>query len=548
MDHKHYFNYSPKKKLTPEMISEQRILTLRKTAIKNNVILSKIKEIEEYNNHNEKSYEIKVSELSLNDEYSNGLISKFYEEDSQDKQIQMALSMINPQITKSEIKQFGIKQIRNWIQTLLCKGNQSLNITESLITKDILDSIVLIIYQNPQHVRILYETTYILIYLTHLPKYSLLLVNHIKSLYQFLIVQKDQIVIKQVLWIFHHMMLEGETMKDTICSQCDIINYICNVIETHDSNVISLNAMCFWIFGKLLKTRECIYLIKEKCIKIIPIIARYIRTQLDKNVFTESLMALKRFLGLFEETIHNTALLNMIKTLELPRYLAPFLSLKDASSNNKNAIMSVFISLANLSKYFAEEIIDQEVICHLEDVIRTITLNEEIKKKLVNTNNKFLNKILKLIEIFSSEQMPNSIKKSLVRKTKICSELFVLKRLVQNSLYEKELMNIFNNFLNSESQMIITHMIVIGIPELLNDSLDLSSSTEILLLSMTGIETIIKYGIGIVKTHNFVLAFLELKDCGGKLEKLLSHSNEKVAAYANHLLKEYFNYNKVKNN
>lgn len=144
--------------------------------------------------------------------------------------------------------------------------------------------------------------------------------------------------------------------------------------------------------------------------------------------------------------------------------------------------------------------------------------------------------------------MPTSIKKTVVRKTKVCSELIELAHRMPNPEYELKLMTILNNFINSDSKMIITHMIVIGLHDLLNDSLEESSVPDILLLSMNGIEIMIKYGVDIVKNQNFILVYLELKNCGGKLEKLLSHSNEKVVANANYLLQEYFNSNKVNNN
>ena len=133
------------------------------------------------------------------------------------------------------LRKFGFRQIRNYASTLTKNDRTTLL---SIITKEIFQQILNFLTPD-QDKRIIYEISWICIYLTYLTnEYSITINQNAMQFYTLIKNQTDLIIKKQLLWIIGNVMSGGSyILKKTLEAHQYLPNYIYSMLE--DTNIMN---------------------------------------------------------------------------------------------------------------------------------------------------------------------------------------------------------------------------------------------------------------------------------------------------------------------
>ena len=204
MDPHSFDPFQQKYKYNTLQIREQKILSLRKEKLNNITMLSRINSFKQTQNStlvkSENEYQINIPDLHID---SNDTVKLFYSSNNV-TQINLAIKMLqSPDIS---LRKFGFRQIRNYASTLTKNDRTTLL---SIITKEIFQQILNFLTPD-QDKRIIYEISWICIYLTYLTnEYSITINQNAMQFYTLIKNQTDLIIKKQLLWIIGNVMSGG---------------------------------------------------------------------------------------------------------------------------------------------------------------------------------------------------------------------------------------------------------------------------------------------------------------------------------------------------
>ena len=204
MDPHSFAPFQQKYKYNTLQIREQKILSLRKEKLNNITMLSRINSFKQTQNStlvkSENEYQINIPDLHID---STDTVKLFYSSNNV-TQINLAIKMLqSPDIS---LRKFGFRQIRNYASTLTKNDRTTLL---SIITKEIFQQILNFLTPD-QDKRIIYEISWICIYLTYLTnEYSITINQNAMQFYTLIKNQTDLIIKKQLLWIIGNVMSGG---------------------------------------------------------------------------------------------------------------------------------------------------------------------------------------------------------------------------------------------------------------------------------------------------------------------------------------------------
>lgn len=533
-----------KSKYNTLQIREQKILSLRKEKLSNITMLSRINSFKQAQNStlvkSENEYQINIPDLHVD---NNDTVKLFYSSNNV-TQINLAIKMLqSPDIS---LQKFGLRQIRNYASTLTKSDRPSLLVT---ITQGIFQQILNLLFPN-QDKKIIYEISWIFIYLTYLTnEYSITINQNPKQFCNLICSQVDLIIKKQLLWIIGNVMSGGIYMlKKTLEAHQYLPKYIYSMIEDPNiMNNIHIYGTVIWLYGLFFDSENLQSdLINNKCFKHIPIINKFTKTKINMFLFQESIYAIKQFLVSLvnikdcckdkpDYEKYNT----LISSLSLYQLVN---GIYEKENNNKNYIsvktniLNIFVILSYIDDDYTLELIDNDILDKIELILGLFESN-----KLPGGD--FISYFLLFIYNMASSKSKEVLHQ--LRNSTICKRLVNL--LNNNILLEHKeiIINIFKELLESRSDRIKTELIVIGVPELCNDALDDiddMKKEDIVLMSLENLKILLEYGDEFIKEKNIIQELLEHKNCRGKLEKILlsKTKNKDICNIAESVLNKYF--------
>ena len=526
-----------KEKYNPLEVREEKILTLRKKKL-NRISFDRLKSYEQSNaSSNIKSYEINPTELNLT---NNEVIKMYYTKDKL-SQFQMSLQLLgnsDPFIVK-----FAIHGIKIFTDTLSQTEKDNI---QMYIPENIFKGLLQFLIPN-QDKQVLYEIAKILIVLTYTNNfYSTLIIQNAQNFYTFILSQKDPVLIKQLLWVLANVLGGSESLLNQAIKTYQFLpDYIYGIIEKEESiyHSIEIFTIVLWIYGRFYESPLLVNtLIESKCFVHLPIIAKFIRTQIYMTLFEEAVYAIHQFIKFLVEIkecrkdTENAEKYNaLIKSLHLSQ-LVSFLKEKE-SRRTKEYILKIFALLGYLEDSYLIELISNGLITQLENILIEIDAQSEVK-----IDNFWWNYLMLIYNMATSRK--SSVTYSISRNSSICQRLIKYTMTNKFSSCKEEVMNIFSGLLDNNFEKIKTELIVIYLPELCVmclDEIDNPKQGDTVLFTLNCIAKLLEHGAKMMKNRNIVRDLLLQKNCKEKLEKIMIKSkNQEVISESNFLLKTYF--------
>ena len=544
MDPHSFDPFQKKYKYNTLQIREQKILSLRKEKLNNITMLSRINSFKQTQNStlvkSENEYQINIPDLHID---SNDTVKLFYSSNNV-TQINLATKMLqSPDIS---LRKFGFRQIRNYASTLTKNDRTTLL---SIITKEIFQQILNFLTPD-QDKRIIYEISWICIYLTYLTnEYSITINQNAMQFYTLIRNQTDLIIKKQLLWIIGNVMSGGSyILKKTLEAHQYLPNYIYSMLEdTNIMNNIHIYGTIIWLYGLFFDSEELKSdLINIKCFIHIPIINKFTKTKINMYLFQESIYAIKQFLVTLvnvkdcckdrpDYEKYNT----LISNLSLYQLVNGIYEKENDNKDYidcKTNILNIFVILSYIDDDYTVQLIDNDILEQIELILDLFESNKLL-------GGEFISYFLLFIYNMASSKSKEVLHK--LRNSTICKRLINL--LNNNILLEHKevIISIFKELLESRSDRIKTELIVIGVPELCNnalDDIDDMKKEDIVLMSLENLKILLEYGDEFIKEKNIIQELLEHKNCRGKLEKILlsKTKNKNICNIAESVLNKYF--------
>lgn len=526
-----------KEKYNPLEVREEKILTLRKKKL-NRISFDRLKAYEQSNTISSiKSYEIEPSELNL----TNNEIIKLYYTKNKGEQFQLALQMLGN--NDLSIIKFGIHAIKVFTEKLSQAEKDNI---QMYIPENVFIGLLSFLVPN-QDKQILYEIAKILIVLTYTNNfYSNLIIQNASHLYTLILSEKDPVIIKQLLWILANVLGGSELLlNETIKTYPFLPDYIYEIIEKEESiyHSVEIFTIVLWIYGRLYESPLLVNsLLDIKCFVHLPIIAKFIRTQIHMTLFEEAVYAIHQFIKVLIETKEcrknkeNADKYNaLIKSLNLSQ-LVNFLKEKEFRGT-KAYILKIFALLGYLEDSYLIDLISNGLIDHLEDILIEIEDQNEIK-----IDNFWWNYLMLLYNMATSKK--SSVTYSISRNSSICQRLIQYTMNNKMTSCKEEIMNIFNGLLDNNYEKIKTELIIIYLPELCVqclDDIDNPKQGDTIVYTLNCISKLLEHGAKLMKNKNIVRDLLYQKNCKAKLENIMIKSkNQEIISECNLLLKTYF--------
>lgn len=537
-------NKNKKKEITSLAAREEKKLSLRKEHISNAIMSSRIKE--SLSIPIKEDYMIQIDDLHVE---NNDSVKLFMSVDN-DMKIKLALEMLNsPDIS---LYKFGIKQILNFL-SVLDKSHSSK--TRELFTDKVLETLMENMFKPGQEKKIIYETCCVFIYLTYfLPDYSVFLVQYLDRLFtSFLVNQNDNFIKSQVLWVFIHVLLEKkEEVKSKMQNYNALINLVFSTIDqcrTNSFELLNYLGKIFWLYGLLYTIQDPHELIVQRALKDIPVIAQFTVTQLKLNVFNEAVYAIKEFLIAYmnDDKLSTTKADNpyykMIIKCDFPKNLTNKIFEENEINDfeTKNSIINILINITYLSNKQTLRLIEEGILEQIEKCLDYTIRTEKTNKK------KFINSILDLIHNICDCD-DETVQNSVVRKSSVCKYLIQMGNNKQFSFCFEEIIGIFLFLLELGSIRIQTELVVIKLPELLDEMLsefEFPQNNELAIKCLSCMKILFEYGEGMIKGRNIITDLYNFKLTKSKLEKLASFTEEGeqikiISSLASEILEKYF--------
>jgi hypothetical protein len=470
------------------------------------------------NEEDNKKFSIEPTSLNLDPEFCETFLQS-------NNKLDLAFRLLSE--NDENLQKFGIRQIRNFSDTLK-KGMK----VEDLIKPNNFDKIIDFM-MNSRDNKIIFESSWAIINITNHSTYyskSLAKSQYIMEIFKLLNCLQDFILKNHIIWVFSNLIGDNEENSEIICSQVDLMSYVINNLKAENTLPSYFKSNLFWLLGNLIKYRKIEYVHASH--GIYPIVFKYLKSNIDKNIFMEALFATEKLSCLYMDENFE-----LMKEHHVAVMLIPYISTKSPKFELK-IILRILADLTWKDEYNIKAMYEEDIFDHFENYLSETLVLSESRPDYISKQTDVLKDFILCIGNFASTVI-EKIKDDLIRKTKIPKYLVNLLKYSSSNQVIREIICSFNNALDTKISNIKMELLRINIPELFCQYLSISD-VEIQRICLQGILNFLLYADDIMKQQNILKIQLETIGAVTEIDNLQQSNDDEVAKISFNIMTKYF--------
>ncbi len=496
-------------------------LSLRKTKV-NSFISERRWAGKDSNFEENEKFEIVVSDLILPSDFDENFRSS-------DNMLNLALSYLRN--TDTNIRQFGIRQVRNYSMTVnkntKCDEDINLSNWEDLFT----------IILTSSNLKEIYEISFILLNISFVSSSLLSFLtnsSYFKKLFDLLIEIEEYTIKNHILLILGNCLSESEAIHQKIISSTTIIGYVIELLKGKGLGLPRFfRNNLIWLVGNLYKypSELVVSSLREE---VIPEVVKALSQTVDKELFSEACSTMVRIARENDEATHFIIRQSQIHIL-LTSYVG-----SQMSADELDLVFQILGNLAFIDDAYIDDMLNHNLLSLSEVYMQSLLekFNNPNFPDFFKKNKSAVNNFCWMITNVSCNDKP-SVRTRIVKKTKLPSLLLNLATMTSDKNLLKEILNFFEALLDNESQIVKTELLRIGVFDFLCSKLmtnDFATQQK----SLSSLEVFLEYGTTVMKDRNIIQEAMRFNGADVTLENLANVQDRNVSELAVELLQKYF--------
>lgn len=543
-------------------------LTLRKKKMDDIAVSNRIKSISENVNlrcfNDKDNFEIFKDELNVPQQFIQELESKTTLSQKLDY---LSNNYFNSDI---QIKKYSVKSTFSLLNKI--KKSDYENISHQF-SQDFINRLFALLFQSDIDLQLLYTTSSIIgliVYITSV--FNDFIIRNAKNIMILITTHPDQIIKKQLLWIFNNVMASGQIDYQKLVNQVsELCTYIINFISQLNMSSMSLyNCMellpeIIWGYSLILEYDTNKYtFFEQRVYEDIPKIASCLNSQTDFRLYQRTVNFFHIFLRLyyemnFEDENHLTSNINFDKLeemiistnipLKLLKFFGEYMPIESQIKDNNECMQLIaqeFIYIISVMDVVLDVLIESNIMVKLQHCFDSF---KEMKYK----GNKYTNLLLLYLNIIiiANYNYKNKYFKTIINENTILKSLSEL--YFDNTFKSKNTMNIvadiYYSIFESEKMinMCIANLLVWRVPNLFAEVLKNFKNYNISTIEKIGkcLVSIFNYGEKFGEAVNPMIEYLRNENIEETLKLIASmdNLNNMDIKWCENILKKYFQEN-----
>lgn len=463
-------------------------------------------------------FAIQPSSLGLTEDFFSTFMNS-------ENKLEMATRLIKE--NDENLMKFGIRQIRNFTDTL--KKNSKI---ENLIHKDCFDTVIELLLNSKDN-SVIFESSWVVINITNYSSYYanyLAMSDRIKDLFELLKSLDKFLLNNHLIWIFCNLLGESVEAHQSVTSKVDLMSFVCEHIRNEDDLPNYFKSNLFWLLGNIIKYQKAEYV--EACLNIFPYVFKYLRSNLDKNLFVEALFAVEKL-----SNNHVKEIFDLFQKYEISLILIQYINTK-SDSYELRLIFKILIDLSWTDEYNIKILYEANIFKIFENFLSESLIQQQSRQEYLTKNIFIIKDLIIVISNFASTEI-QKVRDVLVRKTKILSYLLEVLKYTSKKEIIVEVLHVLVNSLMTEVSNIKMELLRVEIPEVFCQYLS-NDDVEIQALSLKGILNFLLYADEIMEGHNIMKVQLESLGAVTIIDNLQQSKDDEVAKISFNIMTKYF--------
>jgi hypothetical protein len=458
------------------------------------------------------------SELGLANDFTN----IFFQSENK---LEYALRLIAD--PNEQIRKFGIRQLRNFTETITTKEQIDGVFSETNFS-DLID--LLIKTEDPKEI---FEVTWILIDLTKTSKIFINFINKpifISSIFHKMVASNDWSLRNHLLWILCNITGDSDVLHAAVMNNTNILDFVRDMFAMNNLPHFFKTTL-FWCIGNLYQYGNIVVI--EALKHLLPEIAKYLKSDINKASFSEALYAIGKV-----SRNCDTETITLLSDLNIHITLLPYINTRTEDYDIK-MVLSIIGNLVAENDDFVVDMFEKGAV----EVFETF-LSETLSRAQMNNEYLYVHRALikdfvwVLANFMAVDNEP--VKGTMVRKTKIPTMLLQLSLMTSDKSINEHIIYFFANAIDCTWNNTKTELLRLRVLELFCHHIN-HPDPGVQYKVLQSFVAFLEFAETIMKDRNIVKEELEMLGITLNIENIITTTNqEKVSERAVHIMDKYY--------